>query len=247
MNFLLFRGMMRDVRHWGGFVDMFAECFDSSIILTPDLPGLGVEHEHPTPLSITENVHFLRDKWAHQLDEGEWCVVGLSLGAMVALKWCELFPDDFQKVVVINTSSTLSPFWQRFKPSAFGTLLSCFFSRDLRKREAGILSLSSNLNEQDSVLLEQWCQFAKENAVSRTCFLRQLWAARQFNLARVKPVTLVLTSQADRLVNPRCSIRIAEFLDAKVRFHQRAGHDLPLDAPDWVIDQIQQFVAADRT
>jgi pimeloyl-[acyl-carrier protein] methyl ester esterase len=48
----------------------------------------------------------------------------------------------------------------------------------------------------------------------------------------------VLTSTADRLVSSHCSTSIARVLGAKLAVHGEAGHDITLDAPAWVCEQV---------
>jgi pimeloyl-ACP methyl ester carboxylesterase len=66
---------------------------------------------------------------------------------------------------------------------------------------------------------------------------------------RIDVPTLVLRSRGDRLVSWRCSERIAERLSLPLRVHEghgpeAAGHDRPLDAPDWVCAQITDWMSA---
>ena len=55
---------------------------------------------------------------------------------------------------------------------------------------------------------------------------------------------LLLNGAGDRLVDPRCSDRIAAAFGLPLHRHPRAGHDLPLDAPDWVAAEVAAFAAA---
>ena len=50
------------------------------------------------------------------------------------------------------------------------------------------------------------------------------------------------TSRQGQLVASQCSQSIAGVWGCPLRWHPTAGHDLPLDDPQWVIDQIQQWV-----
>ena len=74
--------------------------------------------------------------------------------------------------------------------------------------------------------------------------LRQLLAAARFRAparAPQRPV-LVLTSRGDRLVHTSCSEALARAWGSPLARHPGAGHDLPLDAPDWVVAQVRQWV-----
>jgi pimeloyl-ACP methyl ester carboxylesterase len=74
--------------------------------------------------------------------------------------------------------------------------------------------------------------------------LRQLWAAARYRAPAQAPApTLILASRNDALVDPSCSEELARRWRVPVRMHASAGHDLTLDDPDWVVDQIRGWVA----
>jgi predicted alpha/beta hydrolase family esterase len=54
---------------------------------------------------------------------------------------------------------------------------------------------------------------------------------------------LVLTSAADRMVDPSCSRALARQWGCALREHASAGHDLPLDDGAWVSEQVAQWLA----
>jgi pimeloyl-ACP methyl ester carboxylesterase len=56
--------------------------------------------------------------------------------------------------------------------------------------------------------------------------------------------TLILASHGDRLVDPDCSWNLARRLGANLVMHRTAGHDLTLDDPNWVANQIRQWQAS---
>jgi predicted alpha/beta hydrolase family esterase len=79
--------------------------------------------------------------------------------------------------------------------------------------------------------------------VSRGNTLRQLLAAARYRCDDPPAVrTLLLASTRDALVDWRCSHAIAQAWDCPLREHPRAGHDLPLDDPGWVIDQVAEWM-----
>ena len=242
MNFILLRGLIRHAQHWGAFTEQFQQSFPESKILTPDLPGLGQEKHAKTPLGIEENVAYLRNKLSNELIEGQWAIVGLSLGAMVAASWCETGPQTFEKAVLMNPSSNLSPFWHRLNPQALPVFLRCFMTSDDALREKRILALTSNLKNDDASLIRSWIDIAETDAIQRTTFLRQLMAARAFCIQHFDTPCLVLNSKNDRIVNPQCSSEIATYLGAELATHDEAGHDLAIDAPEWTLNNIQRFI-----
>ena len=52
---------------------------------------------------------------------------------------------------------------------------------------------------------------------------------------------LLLAGAGDRLVDPACSRRLARTWQVPLLEHAQAGHDLPLDDPDWVAHQASLF------
>ena len=242
MNFVLLRGLIRHSRHWGDFISSFQQAFPHSTILTPDLPGLGQEKSARTPLTIEENVEFLKHRLSNTLNDGEWVVVGLSLGGMVAAKWCEMEPDVFSKVVLMNPSSDLSPFWHRLNPGALPIFIRCFLTRDVALREKRILALTSNCNSGNEELIKSWVSIAANDDITRSTFLRQMAAARAFRIKQFETPCLVLNSDQDGIVNPQCSRKIATFLGAELYSHPQSGHDLAIDAPQWTLEKINDFL-----
>jgi pimeloyl-ACP methyl ester carboxylesterase len=80
--------------------------------------------------------------------------------------------------------------------------------------------------------------------VSRANALRQLAAAARYAARGVPrcPV-LVLSSRGDQLVNPVCSTRLARAWGAPHVEHPWAGHDLPHDDPQWLVDALHVRIA----
>lgn len=85
MRWVLLRGLVRNIRHWGEFPKMLEQA------------------------------------------EG---VVAVSMGGMIAMDWCDRFPEDFSKVVLINSSAgNLTPFYKRLKTTALKSILPLIVKR----------------------------------------------------------------------------------------------------------------------
>jgi len=73
---------------------------------------------------------------------------------------------------------------------------------------------------------------------------------RWVNLLRVDPrrvpaehpAILMLVSQGDRMVDPRCTAALAQAFAATRIVHPDAGHDLTLDDPRWCTEQIAAWL-----
>lgn len=74
-----------------------------------------------------------------------------------------------------------------------------------------------------------------------------LYAGSRFRLpgelSPGRPPLLVLVSEGDTLVHPELSRTLAARLQAPLRSHPRANHDLPLEDPQWVADQVRDWLA----
>ena len=92
--------------------------------------------------------------------------------------------------------------------------------------------------------LDTWSANRRSAPVSRRNALRQLWAAARFTAATAKPQCplLILSSRADRLVDPACSAKLAAAWGAVHREHAWAGHDLPHDDSAWTGEQVRVWL-----
>jgi pimeloyl-ACP methyl ester carboxylesterase len=120
----------------------------------------------------------------------------------------------------------------------------CLWQRDPLQQEAAILRLTSRYFADNPAIMTRWAAYARECPPSRRNTLRQLLAALRYRPPPAQPRVpmLVLNSLGDELVDSRCSQALAEHWQLPLRRHPDAGHDLPLDAPDWVCEQIRAWM-----
>ncbi|MBS0588216.1 MAG: alpha/beta hydrolase [Proteobacteria bacterium] len=238
-HFVLLRGLWREARHWGEFPSHLQQRFPGALISTPDIPGNGVRNQETSPDTIARMTDALRQ----QVDLSQPVrLIALSMGGMIAIDWMTRYPAEIETAVLINTSARpLSPFYQRLRWTAYPHVLPLIF-HSAAKREADILRLTSNRHQHDKKLLESWQQWQRQNPVMPARARNQFFAAMKFSVT-VKPQQplLVVTSQADRLVDYRCSRKLAQTWNADYVEHGSAGHDLPLDEPEWLVQTIRQW------
>lgn len=243
-TWVLLRGLTREARHWGGFPGRLASRLPSGHrVVAIDLPGNGRLHEQRSPASVAA----LASKCHAELDRlGEpepYFVIALSLGAMVAVHWAALPGSAVRGCVLLNTSlAGLSPFWQRLRPAAWPALARIALA-DAPRREALILALTCNHPVAPSVGAD-WATWAAQCPLSGANAARQLYAAATCR-APAKPAlpVLLLASERDRMVSAGCTRAIARAWGAVAAYHPSAGHDLPMDDPEWVIFQVLQWHA----
>jgi pimeloyl-ACP methyl ester carboxylesterase len=243
---ILLRGLMRETRHWGEFPHVLATHLPTADIVTLDLPGNGSLHRQRSPDDVHDMVEACRSQLQERGIAPPYNLLALSLGAMVACEWMRSHPEEIEKAVLINTSlRPFSPFYQRLRPRNYATLLRLVIGKDDDTwRERTILRLTSNRHP-PARLLSEWMRYLREQPVTRANALRQLLAAMRYEASRRAPATdlLVLCGMSDKLVNPHCSRTLAQQWQAALRAHDSAGHDLTLDEPDWVAQQVSDWIS----
>lgn len=245
-TWVLLRGLARCSAHWGDFPRAFAQAMPGARVVLLDLPGNGTLCQQPSPTRIAALVDFCRTELQRQRVPAPYHLLAMSMGAMVAAQWAHDAPKDLAGAVLINTSMRpFSPFFHRLRPRNYARLLQVALpgaSADACERM--VLSLTSNSPEQHANTLAQWLHFRQQHPVNTSNALRQLWAAARFR-ASVRPPAcpvLLLGSKQDRLVDVQCTRAIARHWNAPLALHPDAGHDLPLDAPQWVIAQVHTWL-----
>ncbi len=246
-NWLLLRGLTRESAHWGDFVPQLQSAFPKARIQCLDLPGCGIFYQQQSPLSIATITRQLRQSMLAQGGlEQKINLLSLSLGGMVAWEWMLQFPNDIHRGVLINSSlANLSPFYQRIRWQCYRQLLTIICQRDNDNRETAIIKLVSNLNAVPTRLAAEWTNIQRLRPVSHTNALRQLIAAAHYIPKPAAPdcPVLLLNSLGDRLVSATCSQAISDHYNLPLSSHPWAGHDLCIDDPQWVIAQLQQWLA----
>lgn len=256
-QWILLRGLTRESRHWGRFPGELEKKLlahgHSARVDSIDLPGTGRYSEMRSPVTIKEITSFVREKFVELRrrlrEQGETpppkvYLVSISLGSMVACDWIERWPGDFSGVVLMNTSfKGFSPMHRRLTPGAYAHLFQALRAQDPVKREHAVLSLISNRPEQYAELAKEWADIQLSRPVSYENFARQLTAAALYQPGLPKPgvPVLLLNSASDRMVHPSCSQDIARRWEAPLVVHPSAGHELPLDEPEFTAAEIVQW------
>lgn len=244
MNWLLLRGLMREQDHWGEFKEMLEKMPGVNRVLCLDLAGVGTESSRIFYPQVKEAVEDIRSRFKISKEDSdeEWGILGISLGGMIAMQWVHTHPYDFKKIIVMNSSSRDFPAWKRLMPTAMKAVGQIFLDNGIAQREKKIIDLTTNLKKNDLKLMDSWVKIAQKNPISKMVAVSQLAAAAQFILPpKISIPMLVLASRADRMVNYECSKGIAHKYRAEIRIHSTAGHDISVDDPSWVVEQIQNW------
>lgn len=238
-KWIFLRGLARSRFHWKGFDQQFAQQLNLEQVCCAELLGNGYYHLEKTPSRIEVAIQHLKSQVSFNWSEPVG-LFGISLGGMIATKWCQLEPQLFSHLVLANSSSNLSPFYQRFLIKNYSKILTTLLNYSPEHAEKLILNLTSNFEENKIKSLAENIAFAHQHPMDIQNFLQQLKLAKQINFKETPSQNkLILASRNDRLVSPHCSETIANTWNCPIYFNEMAGHDLSLDAGDWIINKIR--------
>jgi len=241
---VLFRGLGRQAAHWGTFAEDLGARFPQARMFTPDFPGTGTRFGETSPNSIEGLVNAVRSELAFDLVDRPLWLLGLSLGGMVALSWAQRFPGEVAGIALVSSSvGGISPAWKRLRPSALSTVARIAFDKQAEERERKTLMITSANSQRQSAVIARWAELAGQSPVSRANLRRQLWAAIKFrpHLETLHCPTLVVTGAKDNLVHPSCGQALACALEVPLTLNADAGHDVPLDQPEWLLQQLEMW------
>jgi pimeloyl-ACP methyl ester carboxylesterase len=188
----------------------------------------------------------LRAKLAtHYPDVNKVIIVGLSMGGMIALDWSSRYPAEVEGAALINTSAKpLARFYQRLRWQNYPKILAGRFC-SAAHQEKLVLQITSN-RPPDPALVRHWRSLRSECPLPKQNVINQLKAVSGYRLGQrpSQPIT-VICSEQDRMVNPVCSEKLARHWQLPIVRHPTAGHDIPIDDPEWLCSEIKKLVQGD--
>lgn len=239
-DIVLIRGLFRGKHHWGPFTEKLQTVFPHKKIVAVDIPGCGELSSEMSPCSIEAMVESIRSQLAF---EAKVDIISLSMGGMIALKWAEMYPSEVSSVVCINTSAKgFSPFYQRLRPKNYLKILCAFWASPFQ-REFLIYSLVSN-KKMDLDVVSHWAAIGRQHPMKRVNFVRQLLAALKFSVKRPDCRLLFISSIQDGLVSYQATQAMAIRWQVELIKNEQDGHDIPLDNPSWLCEQLQSWLQA---
>ena len=249
-HWVFLRGLVRESGHWGAFVPYFESRMPGVRVHLLDLPGNGALYRNTSPTSVKAMVESCRQQLHSAGLVPPHAVLALSMGAMVAVQWAHDYPHEVARQVLVNTSMRpYSTFYERLQPRNWGTVAGLLLRTLLgrasgRQWELAVLRMTTTGSHPQA--LQAWLLLRLAHPVSTANALRQLWAAARFSAPgeRPKVTTLLLASTRDGLVSVRCSRVLAHAWQLPLAEHPRAGHDLALDDPQWLVVQVRRWLGA---
>ncbi|MBC7370685.1 MAG: alpha/beta hydrolase [Bdellovibrionaceae bacterium] len=242
-NWIFIRGWGRGVAHWSDFLTQVQNAFPQDHFEFLELPGNGALHKLSSPLTINETVRIMRQNSQFVTDGKKIKLVGISLGGMIVTEWAREFPQEVEMICLINSSSANhGRFYERLLLSNAPKFLKLARQKDLNLREMGALEIVSNSSDRRKLALPSWVKETSIHPVSPRNLIRQLLAAFIYRFPKSPPVKAFLVgSVQDRMVSVRCTERLAADWKCPLFLHPWAGHDLPLDDPEWMINCLKKM------
>jgi pimeloyl-ACP methyl ester carboxylesterase len=257
VSWVLLRGLTREARHWGALPQQIAQILEklaetqgleAEPVLALDLPGNGEFCGQASPRSVRAMVDFARQQLRERGLAPPYSLLAMSLGGMVAADWAQHYPQEIARLVLVNTSlRAFSGVTQRLRPQNWRSLalLAAHWRHagQAESVERAIHRLTCQCLSTREEDIAAWVIIRRDAPVSAANAWRQLWAAAAFaGAAAPRCAVLVLSSKGDRLVNPRCSARLASAWRAQHQQHPWAGHDLPHDDAEWLCQRLAQWL-----
>lgn len=242
---LLLRGLTRTVRHWG---PLLAELGASFRTIAMDNRGAG---RSDAPFGVYSTKTMADDAAAVLSAAGvaRAHVFGISLGGAIAQELCLRHPHRVSRLILGCTRASGK---EGEKPplSTVLTLLSGLWLPESRALERTTpLVLSPEHLAAHPELLGEWQHLARVEPTRRRALVGQLAAVMRHDtrarLGSITAPTLILSGDADRLIDVSCSHHLARRIaGAHLRILPGAGHDLPAERPAELAALIREFCGA---
>jgi len=241
-QWIFLRGLGREQGHWEDFPKFFESHVPSSHVTCLDLPGSGERHAETSPTNIRATLEQMRAG----APAGPKFLFAISLGGMVTVEWAKRYPEEIRGIVLVNSSlKTFSGVTRRLSWRAWPWLFTTLATADAGAREKRILERTAPSVAITSERVRARVGLYDAHPMSRGNLARQLWAAARYQPSVKAPTVpiLVLYSERDGLVDPRCSEVIARTWKTAVHAHPTAGHDLPLEDPEWCCRAVKEWLS----
>ena len=243
-------GLTKEAAHWDEtFCEQLTEMLSvsSEDIIAVDLPGAGAFLSEESPNSIRGIVERTRPRYLPQIEDSEErIVIAISLGGMIAMDWVQHYPQDFHRLVILNSSFRgLSPVYKRLQPKAMKSFVQIFRAPSTEQREKGVIELCCNDESKHEAVLQKWVEIADLRPMKKGNMVRQTLAAARYRFKAPPPIPVfVIASRYDQLASYTCSQRLHSRLGGQFYLFEdeKVGHAIHIDAPIRLAEQITRWL-----
>ena len=248
VNIFLLMGLTRQSGLWSPvFIDSLKKYAPNACIFFLDLPGSGKYVNEKTPLSVKGMIDFMRPDVLKimKAHKGKNIICATSLGGMVACEWTISYKNDFQGLIMINSSfRDICTQSERAQAGARKTMFKILISKSVEKRERLTITINSNKPETYDSIVAINIRIQNEKKMSRLNIFRQTFAGMRYSPENNKPEVplLIIGSKADSIVCPDCIEKTYDAFGGTLVWNYTSGHGLPIDEPIWLSQQITGWV-----
>jgi pimeloyl-ACP methyl ester carboxylesterase len=243
------RGLIRGNFHWMTFPEILNKVAPDTYFLPLEMAGNGLRSKdlsHMNPEEVIQDFRQQLQTWRKNHPEFQSTpitVLAISLGGMLALKWAELYPEEIDQLIVVNSSlKQCSPFYKRLIPKNYFQIFKTLSFGSIEAQEALILNVTSNNPDLQKSLMPKYIEFSTVNKIRSSNFLRQLILASRIKLNKPLKINPVfICSEKDGLVSAECSMALAAKFNGTIHVNTVAGHDLSFDQPEWLAQKISSL------
>ncbi|HIF9483113.1 alpha/beta fold hydrolase [Photobacterium damselae] len=231
---ILLRGLFRGSQHWGNFPRELQNLYPNWTVTCIDIPGNGYLSAKSSPKTISDMVESIRNQ---RRNKSKVHILAVSMGGMIGLKWAELYPDEVESLICVNTSAKgFSPFYQRLLPRNYYKIFKALISMPY-EREKIIYEMVSN-RLINLFIINKWADYSEKYPMTIRNFFRQLLAANNFVITQPQCDLHFIASLNDRLVSVKATTAIAKAWNIPPIINDNDGHDIALDNPEWLLNII---------
>lgn len=246
LSFYLLRGLTREAGHWGDRTEKaIKQSYPGAEIHYLYLPGAGVYYQDKAPMSIKKMVAFIKERdTTFMNDTNDKIIVASSLGGIVAMEWVLQYPMDFKAAVLMSASYRgMCELNERINPDIRPEMRQVLLSGDTRERENLLVKINANDSSYYTSRTDDWTRIQNAHPMTKANIARQTIAGLKYSADDRKPLipVLFMASHGDRMVCVECAEKIQAHYGGDLVVHEWAGHSLPDDAPEWIVENISSW------